>query len=212
MKRNIILLLIALFAVFPSMADGLWGAKASFDVNVPGKFKVGDSSTKLYRSGLGFSLGGVYSYFFTDNFFLEPSLSFFYDTYSCDFTIIEEEGAQGVDPVTYKVGLRLPVVFGYTFDITDDFSLSVFTGPELDYAFAGGYRVKNKRFKDEVGSLFGSDPGMQRRFSCSWKGGVGFPFSDWRVDFEAAVGLSDIITGPGSLKENRILLSLVRYF
>ncbi|MDE5813247.1 MAG: hypothetical protein K2H72_03085, partial [Muribaculaceae bacterium] len=191
-----------------------WGAKASLDFNAPGKWKIGDASFKMYDPGFGFSLGGVYSHYFTDNFFVEPSLSIFYDTYSCDFTIMEEVGAEEVVPGIYKVGLRLPVVIGYTFDITDDFAISVFTGPELNYAFAGGYRWKDKSLKQQLDDmrLFGSDDGMQRRLSCSWKGGIGFPFSDWRVDIEAAVGLTDIIQGPASVRENRFTVSLLRYF
>ena len=83
----------------------------------------------------------------------------------------------------------------------------------MNYAFAGNYRLKDKRIQEEMaGHLFGSDDGMQRRISCSWKGGIGFPFSQWRVDIEAAAGLTDIIQGPASVRENRISISLLRYF
>lgn len=213
MRKTIILLLLAIVP-YAASAQGIWGAKASLDFNVPGKWKIGDASFKMYDSGFGFSVGGVYSHYFTDNFFVEPSLSIFYDTYSGDFTIMEEVGTKEVVPGIYKVGLRLPVVIGYTFDITDEFAISVFTGPELNYAFAGGYRWKDKSLKEQLADmkLFGSDDGMQRRLSCSWKGGIGFPYSDWRVDIEAAVGVTDIIQGPASVKENRFTVSLIRYF
>ena len=170
-------------------------------------------SSSLYTAGLGFSLGGVYSHYFNDNVFLEPSLSIFYDTYGCDF-FINESMDRAYSPGIYKVGLRLPVVIGYTFDITDDFALAIFTGPELNYAFAGDYRWKDRSALSDVGDmhLFGKENGMDRRVSFAWKGGIGFPFSDWRVDFEAAVGVSDIIVGPGSVRENRFSLSLLRYF
>lgn len=207
-------LLLALLTVIPfsAKADGLWGAKASLDINVPGKWKVGDVSTKLYNSGLGFSIGGVYTHYVTDNLFVEPSLSLFYDTYSCDFFIQEGDGFAEEKPVTCKFGVRIPIVAGYTFDITDDFSFSVFTGPELDFAFTGRNRFKSNYLTDNIGTLFGKEDGMQRRISCAWKGGFGFPFSDWRVDIEAAVGISDIIVGPASMKENRFSVSLLRYF
>lgn len=213
MKRITLSLLLLLLALLPSYADGLWGVKASFDINVPSKWKVGDTSFKMYKSGLGFSVGGVYSHYFTEGFFLEPSLSIFYDTYSSDFSIMAEEGADAVDPRIYKVGLRLPAVVGYTFDITDDFAISVFTGPEFNYAFAGGYQIKDKHLKEEIGdTLFGKNDGQQRRVSCAWKGGIGFPFGDWRFDFEAAVGVTDLVKGPASCRENRVSLSLLRYF
>lgn len=210
--RRIIPLLITMLSAFPLMAEGLWGAKASLDINMPGKWKVGDTSTKLYKTGFGFSLGGVYTGYVTDNLFVEPSLSLFYDTYSCDFFIQEGDGFAEEKPVTYKFGMRIPVVVGYTFDITDDFSISVFTGPELDYAFAGRNRFKSKVLTENVGTLFGKEDGMQRRFSCAWKGGFGFPFYDWRIDIEAAVGLTDVIVGPASMKENRLSISLLRFF
>ncbi|MDE6511811.1 MAG: porin family protein [Muribaculaceae bacterium] len=211
--RKTITLFLALITALSALADGLWGAKASFDINKPGKWKTGDVSTTLYTSGLGFSVGGVYSHYFNDNLFLEPSLSIFYDTYGCDFIIAEGMTAD-YSPKVYKAGLRIPVVIGYTFDITDDFAVAVFTGPEFDYAFAGDYRWKNKSIQDMAGDLhlFGKESGMDRRLSCAWKGGIGFPFSDWRVDFEAAVGISDIVVGAPSCRQNRFSLSLLRYF
>lgn len=212
-RRTALAFLLSLLAAVPVMAQGLWGAKASLDFNSPGKWKVGDVSTKINNSGLGFSVGGVYTHYVTDGFFIEPSLSLFYDTYSCDFIIQADESASLEKPRTCKWGLRLPLVVGYTFDITDTFALSVFTGPELDYAFAGGYRFKDKTLQDLLGNtLFGKEDGVQRRFSCSWKGGIGFPLSDWRFDLEAVVGLSDIIQGAPSQKENRFSLSILRYF
>ena len=78
-RRTLSTLILTLFLSITAMAEGLWGVKASFDINKPGKWKAGDSSTTLYTSGLGFSVGGVYSHYFNDNLFLEPSLSVFYD-------------------------------------------------------------------------------------------------------------------------------------
>lgn len=214
MIRTIAILLLAVMSAvgFQSRAEGIWGAKASFDINCPGKIRVSDVSVDCYRNGLGLSLGGVYTHYVTDGFFVEPSLSIFYDTYSHDQIILNEGATPINDPTIVKVGFRLPVVIGWTFDITDDFAISLFTGPELNYAFAGGYRFKDKSVKEVFEEpLFGKD-GAQRRVSASWKGGIGFPFSDWRVDIEAAVGLTDLMPGAVSFRENRISLSLLHYF
>lgn len=213
MKQKTLLLILCILSGFrfAAMAEGLWGVKASFDINTPGKWHVADTSVKAYRTGLGGAIGGVYTHYFNDNIFLEPSLSVFYDTYS-HYEVYLDESMTEKDPSIYKVGLRLPVVVGYTFDITDDFALAVFIGPEINYALAGGTRFKTKAMADAVnGKIFGKE-GYQNRFNCAWKGGLGFPFSDWRVDFEASLGLTDIAKGDPSFKENRFSISLLRYF
>lgn len=213
MRKLIVSLLVLLSGMrFDAIAEGLWGAKATLDLNIPGKIHAGDLSFKNYSSGLGFYVGGVYTHYWGENLFLEPSLSVYYDTYSYSDLVIGEGMVADKDPTIYKVGLRLPVVVGYTFDITDEFAFSVFTGPELNYAFAGGHRFKNKSLKDELDwPLFGAE-GDQRRFSVAWKAGLAFPFSDWRVDLEAAIGISDLLKQSLSMRENRISVSLLRYF
>lgn len=213
MRKIAILLSAVLSALcFQARGEGLWGAKASFDINCPGKLRVGDTSVDSYRTGLGLSLGGVYTHYITDALFVEPSLSIFYDTYAHDQIVLNEGATPINDPTVVKVGLRLPVVVGWTFDITDDFALSLFMGPELNYAFAGGYRFKDQSVKETIDwPLFGKD-GEQRRVSASWKGGVAFPFSDWRVDLEVAVGMTDLHPSVPSFKENRVSLSLLHYF
>lgn len=209
-KRLSLSLALSMLIAISGMAEGLWGIKASLDVNKPGKWKVGDYSTRMYTSGLGFSVGGVYTHYFTDGFYVEPSLSVFYDTNGCDFIVTDDaDSATSYTPSMYKAGLRLPVMAGYTFDITDSFAIAVFTGPELDYAFAGAYRSKDSTV--ELGPLLGKD-GAQRRLSCSWKGGLGFPFSDWRVDLEVVAGITDILPRTPSCRENRFSVSLLRYF
>ena len=160
MTRKSVALLALLGALpFPALAQGPWGVKASFDINAPGKWKIDDGSVDMYKSGIGFAAGALYSHYFNDNLYLEPSLSFFYDTYSTD-VVIDESFTQVSQPGVYKFGLRLPVVLGYTFDLTDDFAVSVFTGPEVSYSFGGGYRIKDKLLKDELDArLFGSEWG-----------------------------------------------------
>lgn len=193
-----------------------WGVKAMLDINVPGKWKVNGESMKMYRKGLGGSVGAVCNLYLTDNIFIEPGASLYYDTFaSTGFVISDEEPSEKAEPSAYKIGLRIPVVIGYTFDITDNFSLNIYTGPELSYSFGGGYRIKQSQ-KDLIDglSLFGNDgnKGELRRFDLGWKGGIGFPFDNWMISFEAAVGLTDVINGPISMKDNRINIGLTRYF
>ncbi|MDE7408833.1 MAG: hypothetical protein K2N09_02305, partial [Muribaculaceae bacterium] len=82
MRKLIVSLLVLLSGMrFDAIADDLWGAKIAFDLDIPGKIHAGDLSFKNYSSGLGFSAGGVYTHYWGENLFLEPSLSVYYDTY-----------------------------------------------------------------------------------------------------------------------------------
>lgn len=199
-----------------SYNEPMWGVKAMLDVNVPGKWKVNGERFEMYKKGLGGSLGAVCNLYLADNVFLEPGAFLYYDTYSSTGFVIEEgDLIHSTEPSVYKIGVRVPVVIGYSFDITDNFSLNIYTGPELSYSFGGGYKVKDsqKHLLDSL-SLFGSDgnKGEMRRIELGWKGGIGIPVDSWMISLEATVGVTDVINGPISMKENRINIGLTRYF
>lgn len=222
MKRLVVILSVVLLLCFSralaqeSYVDNtrpMWGVKAALDVNIPGKWHTSDYSVSMYKPGLGGSLGVVYNIYLGHNFYLEPGVSLFYDTYSYkDLVIGMENGIQEENPSIYKAGLRIPVVAGYTFNIADSFGLSVFTGPELSYSFAGDIKVKNKELVEDTElSLFGKG-GNQRRVDCAWKIGVGFPVDAWFVSVDGAIGMTDIFKSPLSFRENRITLGVTRFF
>lgn len=191
-----------------------WGARAAVDLNLPGKWRGDAGSVTMYRPGWGATLGAVCNVWLGRNFFIEPGISVFYDTYSYKDLIITDETGSTVesDPSLYKVGLRIPVVAGYTFVFSDRFAMSFYTGPELSYAFAGKTRVKHKELIGGTDlELFGDD-GAQRRVDCAWKVGVGFPIDDWTISFATAIGMTDLMKTGVSFRENRCTLSLSRYF
>ncbi|MDE7418657.1 MAG: PorT family protein [Muribaculaceae bacterium] len=213
-----ILVIIAFVATaFSVFAQGYnsWGIRAAFDINMPGKVGLGGNDGKLddFRMGYGGSIGAAYSYWLSDSFFFEPALSLFYDSYSYNDNIVIGESMEvSKGPSLYKLGLRLPLVIGYSYYLVDSFPMRVFTGPELSYAFAGKVNVKDKALQDLIETdLFGKN-GFMKPLDCAWKIGLGIDFDLATVCVEAALGLTDVYKGPFTLRENRVTISLTHYF
>lgn len=219
MKKIIFALAVVLAAVSPFRADAadpvVWGVRASLDINIPGKWNIGDNSIKMFRPGAGATVGAVCSIPWTNGFYFEPGISFYYDTYSYDDLIISDASGnpEEKDPGVHKFGVRIPVVLGYDFTIADSFRMTVFTGPEFNCGLVGKVKLKHK---DDFGNGFSDDiysgDNAQRRFDFAWKIGVGFPVSDFQVGVEAEIGISDLMPGDVSFRENRANVYLTYYF
>lgn len=222
MKRFLTMLTMAL-SLIGAYADNqqdedentrpMWGVKASLDINIPGDMHGDAGNIEMFRQGFGGAIGGVCNIFLGNNFYLEPGLALFYDTYSYKGLVIGGENDEiETDPSLYKIGIRIPVVAGYSFRIFDRLGMSVYTGPEFSYAFAGEIRIKNKHLTEGANlSLFGRD-GTQRRPDCAWKIGVGFPMEAWFVSVDAAIGITNLSKNGMTFRENRCSVSLTRYF
>lgn len=193
----------------------LFGIKAAVDLNLPGKWHGDGGSVKWFRHGFGGTLGGVCNVYLGRGFYLEPGVSLFYDTYSYYGFVIPDGAGNHIesDPSIYKLGLRVPVVFGYEINAGERFAMTVFTGPELSYAFAGNTRLKHKNLIDDhhLLDLFGKH-GYQRRVDCAWKVGIGFPADAWYISLDAAFGLTNLLKSDMTFRENRLTLGVTRYF
>ena len=193
----------------------IWGAKATFDVILPTKWKSKEVAVKMYKPGLGVTLGAICNIWLGHNFYLEPGASLFYDNYDYDDIVISNgngNGYGGSIKSLYKIGLRVPVNVGYTFNFSDTFELSVYTGPQFSYAFAGDNRVNIEYLEEDIDfSLFGGF-GSQRRFEMGWKVGVALPVGSWAIGVEGDFGITDILTGTFKCRENRVCLALTKYF
>lgn len=195
----------------------MWGIKAAFDINIPGKWHIDGGSVDMFRHGFGGTVGGVCNIYLGHDFYLEPGVSFFYDTYSYgDITLLESDYSRfTIRPTIYKMGLRVPVVAGYTFDITDRFMMSVYTGPEVSYVLKGGVRgeYKNSNEEDLLESFnpYG-EHGMHRKLDCAWKIGLAFPTDYVTLTIDAAIGITDICKNDISMRENRVSIGLAHYF
>lgn len=193
-------------------SNPMWGVRAAFDVNLPGKVHSHVIDDRMFRNGTGGTLGAVCNIFLGHKFYLEPAVSLFYDTYSYKGLTIMGNNYEESDPSVYKFGLRIPVVVGYSIDISDRLSIAPFTGPEMSYAFTGKIKVHDKdRLDLDDNSLFGKF-GNQRRFECGWKIGVAFFSGMWSFNIDGTIGMTNLMTNDKTFRESRGSVSLTRYF
>ncbi len=215
MKR-IIIILISLLAIFRinALEKGNFGIRATFDLSIPGNWNVNHENMDLFKPGAGFSIGGVYYRPLGKSFYLEPGISFFYNTYS--FKDLSITGADGTikseDPSVRKSGIRIPVHFGYEFSLTDKWKLALYTGPEVNYVFSKTAHVKHRESlgEDFDPKTLGIDE--HRNFDVAWKIGITVPFNYLWVGMDAAIGLTDLQPGKVSFRENRVSVTTTYYF
>lgn len=192
----------------------MWGVRATFDVNIPGKYHAGGRSISMYKAGCGGSLGAVCNLYLGKRFYFEPGVSLYYDTYSYKDLVLSAETPQVTDPGLYKFGVRVPLVAGYTIPLRNDLFLSVYTGPELNYSLAGEIRLSDSEkslLPDMETSLFGNEWNL-RRFDMAWKIGVAFPVWDLTVSIDAAIGVTDLMKGGTGFRENRCSVGVTYYW
>lgn len=223
MKRKIFAATLAafsLFSVFSASARDnerkvAWGIKVSADVEIPGKWFTKDVSENMFDPGFGCDIGGAAKVNLGNWWHFETGLSVFYSQYRYkDFVVLNDDySVAQSDPGLYKVGVELPLLFGYTIDVADKFNIAIFTGPQFRYAFAGKIKL-DKQFEghaDEWGpDLWGANG--QKRFDFGWKFGAGIPFGQWFASVSADFGISNLLKHKIKYQENRVSLSLTRYF
>ena len=205
----------------------IWGIKGNLNAELPGKWRNPKESIKMYNSGFGVSLGGLANIYLGKNFYFEPELALYYEGYSYDKIVIESPNSPAVNdgPKISKFGLRLPLMVGYEWNISDRWGLRVFTGPQLNYGLAGSVKTNIEEFRRDEGlmTLYSNKDIGQRRFDLGWKVGVGFPVNHFMISLEGDFGLTNLHKNPKSsdpylqpadiiFRENRVSLGITYYF
>ncbi len=217
MKRKILLaILVCVLASVTALAQNnnvIWGVKASIDAELPGKWHGDGGTVTMYRPGVGFTIGGVSNIYLGKNFYFEPSVALAYSQYKYkDVAFLDSNGvAWETDPKIYKWALQVPLIVGYSIDISDNFALNVFTGPQVRYAFAGKIAFKNQHLNEDSNEYVNLWAG-QRRFDFSWKVGAGVPINDFLISVEADFGITDLLKSDFTFRENRLGLGVTYYF
>ena len=221
MKYNLFIVLLILSATW--LGKGVlaenhveWGMKLALEGELPGKWKNEMASVTMFKPGIGVNIGGVAHIHIGRKFYFEPSLSLFNSSYKYKDLIISnaDDSVTESDPKLTKWGVQLPLVIGYEIDFSDRFGLTIFTGPQMRFAFAGKIDIKNKTLKEDFGNYFDLwGINGQRRFDLSWKvgGGVPIPIRDCVFTLEADFGITDLLKDGMSFRENRIGLGFTKY-
>lgn len=115
-----------------------FGLRIGGELTCPGDMTVENVGVSVFNVGGGSDLGAIYNIPIVANFYIEPGLRFYYNTYSVKGEFMEKvQDEIPFDALSIrKYGMRIPVMAGYHFDFTDDIKVSVFTGPELEIGFS----------------------------------------------------------------------------
>ncbi len=188
------------------------GIRVAGDITCPGKVSYEGVSSKWFKNGGGIEFGAIYNIPVVANFYVEPGLKLFYDKYSLDDILIADDddysGLNKFDWTLKKFGMRIPVMFGYHFDFTDDIKVSLFTGPELEVGFSA--RAKMSDYEGEVsGSAYG-DEGFLKRVNVLWGIGAGVSYQNFYLGVNGGIGMVNMLSDSDGVKfhENRVSISL----
>ncbi len=182
--------------------ESFLGIRASFDLSVPGDYRIGDSKVKLFDNGPGVSLGFVYNAPLLANLYIEPGLELYYNTAGMDVTVSDDNilDIAGMKHHSLrKFGMRIPVQFGYHFDFIDMFRFHVFTGPLLNVGFSNDYYLTTDEFSGTdihvSGSMYNEDNSIfqMNRVDCAWRIGVGFNVQDIFIGLSGDIGTVNLV-------------------
>lgn len=187
---------------------GYFGVRVGADITCPGSVSAGNVSVGLFKSGIGFEVGGVYNAPVAANFYIEPGVKLFYNTYSMKGDVLGDltDGVLTSASIR-KFGMRVPVMAGYHFDFTSDVKLALFTGPELEIGFVGKEYDKSRNVSVSS-SVYGDEGGMNR-VNLLWGVGAGLSVQHFYFGVSGGIGMLNMIKeSDATLHENRITFSV----
>lgn len=180
-----------------------------YDASIPGKWKMANGSFSMFKPGSGVNVGADYFMLIGHNFFFEPGVRFFFDSYRYDTIIVEwgssTESSRTVEPPVRKIGLRVPLTAGYKFDVFKRGSLFLSTGPEPIIGFSARTKVD-----EDLAEAFDEDmyKSLMRRFDVAWDIRAAVMIDRFRVDVTGSFGLLDVIKTDVKMHEYRVSVGL----
>lgn len=100
------------------------GANLSFELTTP------TGSHGRWSTGSGADVTIDYTFHLTPNWFVTPGIGGYYNTMGADFSPADNSITDGT---VKNFGLRVPVMAGYSIDLSDNIALSFATGPQLNF-------------------------------------------------------------------------------
>ncbi len=186
-----------------------FGIRVGGEITCPGKITAGSVGLDAYKNGGGIEFGGIYNIPVVANFYVEPGLKLYYNSYALKDIMIEALDPTGIieSASTRKFGMRIPVMAGYHFDFSKDLRVSVFTGPEFEVGFTAKEHIKGLDASESY-SIYGDDGGM-KRFDMLWGFGAGVTYQHLYFGVSGGIGLINMLSdSDASFHENRVTFSV----
>ena len=198
---------------------GYFGIRVAGEVTCPGDISYEGIGLKAYKNGGGIEFGAIYNAPVVANFYLEPGLKLFYNSYSANKDLFGMGAAYDYDDdyiyddffdsaSIRKFGMRIPVMAGYHFDLTDNIKVSLFTGPELEIGLSAKSHIKAGSFSESE-SVYGEEGGLNR-VDLTWGFGAGVTYKKLYFGVSGNVGMLNMINDGDGVKfhENRASFTL----
>lgn len=172
----------------------------------------------MYSTKAGFTAGAVYNIPILMNLYFEPGLSVFYDAFGTVSQqnyrrpIVDQDGNIDYEKLPYWVngtlrnfGFRIPMNFGYHFDFSDDLSVHVYTGPQINLSLVARYHQNEVITPDgvvESTSVNAFGTGGFKHCDLQWNFGAGVTYGHYYMSVGGSVGMthmksaSEIEAGP----------------
>lgn len=186
-----------------------FGVRVGGEVTCPGKITADNVGISVFKNGGGVEFGGVYNVPVVANFYIEPGLKLFYNTYSLkkDFVSALESDIIFDSVSIKKFGMRIPVMAGYHFDFAGDFKVYVFTGPELEIGFSAKEYIKGHNIEMSE-SVYGDDGGMNR-VNLLWGIGAGISYQHFYFGVNGGIGMLNMLSdSDAKFHESRVTFSV----
>lgn len=219
MKKFILSVAISLMAIMPSLAQNsifnnpdnkaYFGVRIGGEVTCPGNVSANHIGLDVFKSGGGIELGGIYNVPVVANFYVEPGVKFYYNTFSVknDFVVDLQDDIIFNSVSFKKYGMRIPVMAGYHFDFTNDIKVSAFTGPELEIGFSAKEYIKGHNIEMSE-SVYGEDGGMNR-VDLLWGLGAGVTYKQYYFGVSGSLGMLNMFNdSDATFHENRVTFSV----
>ncbi|MBD5213637.1 MAG: porin family protein [Bacteroidales bacterium] len=161
-----------------------FGARLGLDVT-----STAGETYDTYTNGAGFNVGAIYNIPVVKNFYFEPGISLFYNTFGQEIATGHNELSVIKESIR-NFGFRVPFNFGYRFDFTDDMSIYVYTGPVLNLNLTAKAHFDGNEFVDSYSnSLMGNG---FKRADMQWDFGVGYSYNKLYVQVGGGVGVTKV--------------------
>lgn len=179
---------LALSSVLFYNSNAQTSGESGFGIRIAWVFTSPSSNLTSLDNGSGVSAGAFYDVPVCKNIFVEPGVSYFYTTVTTSVSGPDVIGAPTLaDGTLRNMGLRIPVYFGYKFDLVDDISLSVVTGPQMNI----GLSLEEHHEKGTIKSLY--DKGWNR-IDAQWHLGLRFHYLDnFIAELGGGLGMTNML-------------------